>query len=90
MYNEDFLKSLGFVEFEHLVTEKRDNNKRLSKILFVEDGCFTIRVIYINGLWEIERFSFEGDELTFSRYFPSPPTLGEIINKLFLRSISIL
>jgi hypothetical protein len=83
MFNEGFLKKIGFTEFEHLDKSKRDLIKRLVSVVFVDKGCFTIQLIYQNDEWKIEKFSFEGDDDIYKKYFPNQPDLENIINTLF-------
>lgn len=84
MYNEKYLKRLGFTEFEHLHKAKRDMLRRLFAVTYVENSCFTIRLVYLNNIWEIDCFSFEGDENIYVHYFSTKnPSLQNIVNKLF-------
>jgi|GEM_PF-3810987 len=83
MYSEDYLKRIGFTEFDHLDKSKRDSFKRLVSVVFVEKGCFTIRLILKDGNWDIEKFLFEGDEIVYQSYFKNTPDLSSIIEVLF-------
>ncbi len=83
MFTEQFLKRLGFTDFEHLDKAKRDSKQRLYAVVYVENACFTIRLVKNQNTWEIEQFNFEGKETIFENYFSSKPDLKCIIDTLF-------
>ena len=84
MYDEDFLKRIGFSGFTHFRESDRDDLKRLTKVLFVDEGCFTIRLILKSAMWEIELFKYEGEQKAYDNYFKTQnPSLKQIIETLF-------
>lgn len=91
MITEEYLKRLGFTDFEHLDKSQRDLQKRLYAVRFVEEGCFLIRLVYLNKIWEVEQFKFEGEQAAYRRYFDiEDPDLMCILNTLFDKSIKSL
>ena len=84
MFNEEFLRDLGFRDFVHLRKEKRDSLKRLTTIKIIDGQWFTIQLVK-RANWDLEKIIFDGDKKIYDKYFTKDPSLEDVIFKLFVQ-----